>query len=125
MDYKQLSAGLTKCRGNWDLTWQEIAERCFTDQADFNVTNSKGVQRNQRVFDPTATMAVGRSASAIVGLITPKSERWHTLTTDNDALNESQAVKRYFDEVTRILFANRYAAKAGFETANTEYDVLG
>lgn len=118
MDYKQLSAGLTKYRGNWDLTWQEIAERCFTDQADFNVTNSKGVQRNQRVFDPTATMAVGRSASAIVGLITPKSERWHTLTTDNDALNESQAVKRYFDEVTRILFANRYAAKAGFETAN-------
>jgi len=118
MDYKQLAAGLEKYRGNWSITWQEVAERCFTDQADFNVTNSKGTQRNQRVFDPTATMAVSRSASAITGLITPKSERWHTLTTDNDDLNKSQNVKRYFDEVTRILFANRYAAKAGFETAN-------
>lgn len=118
MDYKQLAAGLTKYRGNWDITWQEVAERCFTDQADFNVTNTKGVQRNQRVFDPTATMAVGRSASAITGLITPKSERWHTLTTDDETLNKSQNVKRYFDEVTKILFANRYAARAGFETAN-------
>ena len=118
MDYKQLSAGLTKYRGNWEIFWQEVAERCFTDQADFNVTNTKGQNRTQRVYDATATMAVNRSASAIVGLITPKSERWHTLTTDDDELNKSQAVKRYFDEVTRILFANRYAAKAGFETAN-------
>ena len=118
MDYKQLSAGLTKYRGNWEIFWQDVADRCFTDQADFNVTNTKGQNRTQRVYDATATMAVNRSASAIVGLITPKSERWHTLTTDDDELNKSQAVKRYFDEVTRILFANRYAAKAGFEAAN-------
>lgn len=118
MDYKQLSAGLTKYRGNWEIFWQEVAERCFTDQADFNITRTKGVNRTQRVYDATATMAVNRSASAIVGLITPKSERWHTLSTDDDELNKSQAVKRYFDEVTRILFAHRYAAKAGFETAN-------
>jgi hypothetical protein len=118
MDYKQLSAGLTKYRGNWEIFWQEVAERCFTDQADFNVKNTKGVDRNQRVYDATATMAVNRSASAITGLITPKSERWHTLSTDDDELNKSQAVKRYFDEVTRILFAHRYSAKAGFETAN-------
>ena len=104
MDYKQLSAGLTKYRGNWEIFWQEVAERCFTDQADFNVTNTKGQNMTQRVYDATATMAVNRSASAIVGLITPKSERWHTLTTDDDELNKSQAVKRYFDEVTRILF---------------------
>lgn len=118
MDYKQLSAGLTKYRGNWEIFWQDVAERCFTDQADFNVKNTKGQNRTQRVYDATATMAVNRSASAIVGLITPKSERWHTLTTDNDMLNKSQNVKRYFDDVTRVLFANRYAAKAGFETAN-------
>jgi len=118
MDYKQLSEGLTKYRGNWEVFWQEVAERCFTDQADFNVTRSKGVNRTQRVYDATATMAVNRSASAIVGLITPKSERWHALTTDDDQLNKSQVVKRYFDDVSRILFATRYAAKAGFETAN-------
>lgn len=118
MNFKDLASGLKKYRGNWETTWQEVAERCFTDQADFNVTRSKGEQRNQRVFDSTATMAVERSASAITGLITPKSERWHTLTTDDDQLNKSQNVKRYFDDVARILFANRYAAKAGFETAN-------
>lgn len=118
MDYKQLQSSLTKYRGNWDTFWQEVAERCFTDQADFNVTRSPGTRRTQRVYDSTASMAVDRSASAIVGLITPKSEKWHTLTTDNDELNKSQNVKRYFDDVTKILFANRYAPKSGFATAN-------
>lgn len=118
MDYKQLSASLTKYRGNWETFWQEVAERCFTDQADFNVTRSPGTRRTQRVFDSTASMAVNRSASAIVGLITPKSERWHALTTDNHMLNNSTAVKRYFEEVSDILFANRYAANSGFSTGN-------
>lgn len=118
MDYKQLSASLTKYRGNWETFWQDVAERCFTDQADFNVTRSPGTRRTQRVYDATASMAVNRSASAIVGLITPKSETWHTLSTDDDELNKSQAVKRYFDDVTKILFAMRYSAKSGFTTSN-------
>ena len=118
MDYKLLSASLTKYRGQWETLWQEVAERCFTDQADFNVTNSPGAKRGQRVFDSTASMAVNRSASAIVGLITPKSERWHSLTTDNAELNKSSAVKRYFAEVSDILFTNRYAAQASFSTSN-------
>lgn len=118
MDYKQLSASLTKYRGNWDTFWQEVAERCLTDQADFNVTRSPGTRRTQRVYDSTTAMAINRSASAIVGLITPKSERWHSLRTDNDAINDSQNVKRYFADVTDILFAMRYASKSGFSTGN-------
>lgn len=118
MDYKQLSASLLKYRGNWESFWQDVSERCFSDQSEFNTTTSPGTQKTQRIFDSTAAMAVNRSASAIVGLITPKSERWHTLTTDDTDLNKSQNVKRYFDDVTRILFANRYAAKSGFETSN-------
>ena len=118
MDYKQLASSLTKYRGNWETFWQDVAERCFTDQADFNVTRSPGTRRNQRVFDTTTAMAVNRSASAITGLITPKSERWHTLTSDNEDLNKSTAVKRYFEEVQKILFAHRYAAASGFSTSN-------
>jgi len=118
VDYKILSSSLTKWRGNWETFWQDVAERCFTDQADFNVTRSPGTRRTQRVFDSTAAIAIDRSASAIIGLITPKSERWHTLTTDDDELNKSQVVKRYFDDVTKILFANRYAARSGFSMSN-------
>lgn len=118
MDYKQLSASLTKYRGNWINFWQDVAERCLTDQADFNVTRSPGTQRTQRIYDSTTAMAINRSASAIVGLITPKSEQWHSLRTDNDALNDSQNVKRYFADVTDILFAMRYASKSGFSTSN-------
>jgi hypothetical protein len=117
MNYTRLCASLSKNRGNWESLWQQVAERCFTDHADFNVKNSKGEARTQKVFDPTTTMAVNRSASAIVGLITPKSERWHSLT-GNFEHEKSQDVKRYFDEVTRILFEARYSAKSGFETAN-------
>lgn len=118
MDYKQLSASLTKYRGNWDTYWQSVAERCLTDQADFNVTRSPGTPRTQRVYDSTTALAINRSASAITGLITPKSERWHSLRTDNDAINDSQAVKRYFADVTDILFSTRYSSKSGFSTSN-------
>ena len=48
MNYKQLSASLTKYRGNWEQLWQEVAERCFTDQADFNTKTAPGTRRNQR-----------------------------------------------------------------------------
>ncbi len=122
MDYKTLAGSLTKYRGNWETLWQDVSERCMTDQADFNVKRAPGVQRTQRIYDSTTAMAVNRSASAIAGLITPKSERWHSLRTDNDAINDSQNVKRYFADVTDILFATRYSSKAGFSTAN--YQVL-
>ena len=122
MDYKQLSAGMTKYRGTWEAFWQDVAERCFTDQADFNTTRSPGQRRTNRVYDSTTAMAINRSASAIVGLITPKSERWHSLRTDNDAINDSQNVKRYFADVTDILFAARYSSQSGFATSN--YQVI-
>lgn len=118
MDYKQLSSSLTKWRGNWETFWQDVAERCMTDQADFNVTSAPGTRRTQHVYDTTTQQAINQSASAIIGLITPKSETWHTLTVDDDELNKSQNVKRYFDEVTKLLFSNRYAAKSGFSMSN-------
>ncbi|AUR93046.1 head to tail connecting protein [Vibrio phage 1.182.O._10N.286.46.E1] len=118
MDYKQLTSSLTKYRGNWDVFWQQVAERCITDQADFNVTRAPGTQRGQRIYDSTTAMAINRSAAAIVGLITPKSERWHALKTDNDAVNDSQNVKRYFEDVTNILFSLRYSARSGFSPSN-------
>lgn len=120
MDLKQLSADLKKHRLNWDNHWQEVAERCLTDQADFNVKRSQGEKRNQRVFDSTASLAVNRSASAMQGLTMPKGEQYQKLITDSPDLNKDRQVQEYFEQVTRVLFSNRYAAGGRFSAASDE-----
>lgn len=119
-DYKKIVEQCKEGRGNWESLWQEIATRCMTEQANFNTTPSKGESRTERVMDSTATTAINRSAAALSGLITPSGQQWHTLGTDDPVLNKDRSIREFFDEVTHILFRQRYNPKSGFATSNNQ-----
>lgn len=119
-------------RSTFEQHWQEIAERILVRKAEFTkgktpvTSETKGEKRSQKVFDSTAALALERFSAAMESMLTPRNARWHKLRPIDEVLRENQEVKVYLDEVTRILFANRYAPKANFASqANEVYIDLG
>ena len=119
-EYEQLSND----RSNFDSHCQEIAERFipahrnqFTSRGQ---SATKGEKRHQDVFDSTAGIALGRFASILDSLLTPRNQTWHRTISSNPDLNKDRAVKLYFEELNRTLFKYRYAPKANFASQNQQ-----
>lgn len=117
-------------RTNWDGHWQEIAERVWPShsrlfqQWGYNAT--QGEKRNEKVFDSTASIALGRFGAILDSLLTPRNAKWHRLMASDAALNKSRNVKLWFDEVNNVLFKYRYAPNANFASQNQlDYKSLG
>lgn len=118
-------------RGNEEQQWQEIAERiCPSHSNTFSsgstVGRSHGEKKTDKLFDSTATIAVGRFAAILDSMLTPANQKWHRLAASNPDLNKNREVKKYFESVRDILFRYRYAPKANFTSQNQQnYSSLG
>jgi len=102
-------------RGNWDATFQQIADRVLPQMSDFGTKRADGERRTEVMFDATAALAAQRACAAVASFFWPSNQRYQKLTTDNKALNKVHAVKLYLETVTEILFASRYSPRAAFE----------
>ena len=59
-------------------------------------------------------------------MLTPRSQRWHRLKTDNPFLWKQKEVRLWFEEATRRLFDFRYSAGANYASQQHEvYNCLG
>lgn len=118
MDIAELCRGLERARSErstWDTTLQQIADRCWPLDNQFTTIQSPGAVRTEYMLDATAALAGQKAAAVLQAFCWPGNQRYQRLTTDNDQLNESQAVKRYCDAVTDRLFRARYSPFAAFE----------
>lgn len=125
-EYERLAAD----RGNLDSHCQEIAERVIPAHrnqfSSRGLNTTKGEKRNQEVYDATAGVALGRFSSILDSLLTPRNQTWHRVLSSNKELNKDRSVRLYFDDVTRILFENRYSPNANFASQNQQnYTSLG
>jgi hypothetical protein len=115
-------------RHNWENHWEEIAERIQPEskglfQSDFR---TKGEKRTEEIFDSTAQLALGRFASILDSLLTPRNQMWHRLAALDPKLAKRRDVKLWFEEVNAILFRYRYATAANFSAQNNmNYESLG
>lgn len=114
-------------RGIWEEHWREIAERVLPRQNWFQASDkTPGEKRTEKIFDATAGLALERFAAAMESMLTPRTMKWHKLTTKDPALNDNPQIQAYLDEVTNILFQVRYAPKANFASqAHENYMSLG
>lgn len=83
-------------------------------------STTQGERRNQQVFDATAQMALSRFASAIDSMMTPSTQKWHSLRASDPDLMRDRDVKLWFDQVNDRLFAKRYEAGSGFQGASAQ-----
>jgi hypothetical protein len=102
-------------RSNFNLLWQEVADRVLPDHGWFqNQQVTQGEKRTQKQYDSTAMIAAERHASAIDSLMTPRASKWHRITASITDLNDDDEVREYFDRVEEILFRERYSPGADF-----------
>lgn len=117
-------------RGNWESHWEEIAERVLPaySQSFYSQIGqrSQGEKRTDKVFDSTAAIALGRFASILDSLLTPRNSQWHSLAASDPYLNKNRDIRLWFGEVSRLLFKYRYAPLANFSSQNQQnYKGLG
>lgn len=114
-------------RSTWETHWQEIAERVLVRQSgSFNSTPIPGDKRTDKQYDPTAALALDRFSAAMESMLTPRNGKWHRLRATDPRLNKAARVRRFFDEVTDLLFRHRYSPRANFASQkHEEYISLG
>ena len=99
----------------FEKVWQDIADRILPRKADFKrqrgkINEPKGERRTEKIFDAAPALALDRFAAAMHSLVTPRNQQWHSLRPMNPDLAEDEEVKRYLEEVNKLLFAARYSS---------------
>jgi S-adenosylmethionine/arginine decarboxylase-like enzyme len=125
VDMQQKLAGT---RATYDSHCQEVAEVLLPRQNDLfnNETKPEGEKNSQKIISSVALEALNKFAAAMESILTPRSSRWHGLSTTNQELNNNQEVREYFDNITDILFQKRYSTKANYASQQHEtYMSLG
>jgi len=111
---KQRVKELKSRRNNFDDQWQQVKDLVWPDGGDFTYRTSPGEKSTEKIYEMTATLALEKGAAALEAFLTPRNDRWHRLVSSDDRLNESAAVKRWFEDATDVLFRWRNAPHSRF-----------
>lgn len=108
-------------RTTFATQWEETAEILWPNQRNtfykWNV-NFPGVKKTDRQIDMSGMIALQRFAAILDSLLTPVNMQWHGLAADNEYVNKNRAVQLWFEQTTKILFAQRYKPTANFASNN-------
>ena len=110
-------------RGTLDQTLQEVAERVLPRKSYVTTEQIKGKKRDPRIYDSTAVFANQYMGSGLFAHLTPPNQRWFGLKAKNKALNESEDVRRWFMQVTRILHEELAASNYNNEINELYLDI--
>jgi hypothetical protein len=112
-------------RSTWENHWFEIDELVAPSPNYFHGNNpTPGRKNNDKIFDVTATGALNRFIAAMSSTLTPRVQRWHTLS--NPQLKDNHNAQLYLEQVCDILFSIRYNPKSNFASQIDEcYRSLG
>ena len=125
----QLFTQLYQWKTNLNAQAEEIASLIYPEARNtfmWGSYNWPGAKRTERMVDSTGMLALQQFASIMGELLTPTNIQWHQLQTTNPYLNKNCRVALYFEQVTNILFQERYAATSNFLSASyTDFLNLG
>lgn len=126
----RLWGSLYGARGNWNSHWTEIAQRIYPMHSwlfqSLSQLTMPGDKRNQELFDATGMVALQRFGAILDSLLTPRDTFWHSLRSNDDAINKDASCQKWFDFANQALFRERYAPTANFAAQNqNQYKSLG
>lgn len=127
----QKLATLRSERGNFNNQWEEGASlvipahvNTFLQTGVNVVPGQQGQKKTEKQFDSTAAMALMRFASVMESLATPQSSIWHRVVPVDPLLKTNRQARIFFDDLTDILFRQRYRYGANF-VGNSQQVYLG
>jgi hypothetical protein len=114
--------------------WREVAGLILPRQAGLwrSTEGSNGItsmsslsasgERNARFrnFDITGVKALPKFTTVLDRICTPRECLWHGLRASDTSLMKQYRVKQYFEQLRIVLFQQRYAPRANFESMKSE-----
>jgi hypothetical protein len=110
----QRSKALKSDRENWESHWQEVSEVVLPRRSDFVGPRSRGDKRGLQAIDSTGIVANGLLAAGLHGMLTNPASKWFQLRIPNHDLADDPTIKKWLEEVERIIFSELNSAASGF-----------
>ena len=96
---------LKSYRTPWENLWQDCGEYVNPNRGDFSTIRYRAdTARYDKIYDTTAPLANENLASGLHGFLTSPSQRWFTLSTFDDEINEEYEVKEWLNKTTNIIY---------------------
>lgn len=93
----------TERDGNWNTLLQDCFDYVLPRKNNITYTQ-KGERKDTKIYNSTAIRCNEKHASGIFSYSCPPDKRWFALRAKNNELQKLDSVKRWFGEVTQILF---------------------
>ena len=89
----------------------------------FVTDRNRGTEKDYRIYNNKATIAIKRAASGLKSGLTPPTRPWFALTTADDDLAEYLPVKEWLDKVTKMI-AKVLASSNSYNAIDSMYEEL-
>lgn len=107
---------------NWDPHFESIARVMHVRRQGFVTQTVEGGRRNDEIYDSTQMQARRALASAIDGLLKPKTSRWVSTRVVDDDLDNEDEVKDWLRFVDDKMLDAIYNPASRFQQASGEVD---
>lgn len=113
-DILQRNKSLCAKRDVWLPMWQGLADMYYPNRGGFTQQIVPGQETQTEIYDTTPMLARRGLATAIDGLLKPSTTRWFWMKAKDDAINEDDQAKAWFDAVGDRMWSSIYDPLARF-----------
>jgi hypothetical protein len=106
-------------RVNFEVQWEESSALMWPEYRNsfsFGHVRAPGVKYTQYQVDSSGGVKAGRFMAVADALISPMNMLWSKMAPVNPELLKDYDARLYYDKITKIMWAERYAAHANFQT---------
>ena len=105
--------------GNFRSLWQETADYIFPRENEITREGSKGQRKGDTLYDVTAILEAEWMTSGLLTNLIPTGQRFFSLTTSNEEIQELDIVKSHYAKATEILHEQLFASNFLMQLAET------
>ena len=114
VDVLDRNKALCSSRDIWLPMWQSLADMYYPNRGGFTFPILQGQETQTEIYDTTPMLARRGLATAIDGLLKPSTTRWFWMKAKDEAINEDDAAKAWFDAVGDRMWSALYDPLARF-----------
>jgi len=110
-------------RGTWETHWQDLSNYVLPNEADFNLSRSRGDKRTTLVYDSTGIHANEMLAAGLHGMLTNPASNWFSLRIKNNQSNlaDNSESKEWLEQTTNAILSEIAAPDVAFPSHIHEY----
>lgn len=113
---------LKSARLPWDSHFESLARVMHVRRQGFITQETAGDRRTDEIYDSTPMQARRALASAIDGLLKPKTSRWVATRVDDDEVDNLDETKDWLRQADDLMLAAIYNPAARFQQSSGEVD---